>query len=124
MERFRPCKFRFVFGELSQDVQVDFTTPHTLRDIIDGARGSVPDGGSLFSSPRIASALESDSEAPWQLRFELEDVRDKIFSQDEFLRLTPEDIVILVEVPTDPASIAVTLEKRELEDDAPSKSDA
>jgi hypothetical protein len=124
MERFPPCKFRFIFGELSQDVQVDFTTPQTLRDVIDGAGERVPDEGSVFSSPRIASALESDSDAPWSLRFELKDVRGKSFSQDEFLRLTPEDIVIMVEVPTDPVSIAIALEKRELEDDAPSKSDA
>lgn len=122
IEPFPSCAFRFTFGKLSQDFRVDFKEKQTLRDIIEGAR-SVPDG-SLFAGPRIASALESGTESPWSLRFEIKDLRDKTFSQEEFLRLTPEDIAIMVEIPTDPVSFAVTLEKRELEDDAPTKSDA
>jgi hypothetical protein len=129
IEPFSPCTFQFTFGELSQDVQVDFTKAQTLKDIVDGAR-SVPDG-SIFSGPRIAAALESGAadEAPWSLRFELKDVPSSkaavsTFRQDEFLSLTPEGIAVLFEDPTDPISIVVTVEKRELEEEVPTKSDA
>jgi hypothetical protein len=123
VEPFSPYAFRFTFeGEVSQDVPVDFATPQTLRDVIGAARKADPGAASasLFSVPRVASALDSGAEAPWSLRFELKDLRDKSFSQDEFLRFTPEDIAIMVVVPTDPVTIAVRLEKRVRDDEAPS----
>jgi hypothetical protein len=136
VEPLPPRVLRFALGDVSQDVLVDFSEGQTMRDVISMAR-NVPDGNSLFSGSRIASALDpeaagaraadggglpSPSPSPWSLTFELKDPSDEetassSFSQDAFLGLTPQDIVGTVPMEANPIVIAVRLEKRELEED-------
>ena len=104
-----------------------------MWDVISKARGGDPDGNSVFRGSRIESALSSEgssddnrSPSPWSLTFELKDMPDEeetkssVFSQEEFLGLTSQDIVGTVAMEANPVLIAVRLEKRVPEEEATS----